>query len=244
MAYNKSAPLRVGGENVWKGQDRTNGFVMRSVDGRVPALKESFTNIIPHFTDADPVGPVAPFGCGLWRDARDQRTERGTVYVDSGGTGSGDSVFAGILEFNQGITTGHPVANVGLQAYMKGEVVISGLVGYKSFMPQGDLVTSMNNYAAWLADPHNPTLDLATHRMTYQEVLTEMDAGGVEYLGLGIHSATGFPHPLLLRKTAGVSYNASPTDFYLVGLAEVFEPENETIYFRLDRFVVDSFVEV
>ncbi len=236
MSFNKSAPLTVGGTNVWKGTNKTNGFCMRSADGRIPATKQSFLNLYPsdHSSCAVLDGTI-PFGTGLFRDSATFANGSfgpGRLYVRAANIAD-TAIFAGILEFNQGMATGHPIDPIGLKNYMKGEIISSGYVGYKSFMPPGDRMTARANYAAWLNEPEDPSLNAPTHRHLYSDICDRINGDAPQLVGLMIDRETGFPFCAMMNP-ANTPY--SSVEDILVGFAEVYEPENETIYFKLDPF--------
>lgn len=217
------APLSINGQNVYRGQDRTNGFLARNVDGRVPAETEGFARLtIPalHPTYAD--GAV-PWGTGLWRDIATIDTKPGTVQCGAPTKGW----FVGALKFEQGVQTGHPVLGWGLLNFSKGTLVRKGLLGMKVTMAA---VGDEANFLAYLKG--DKTKDTATYRKTYDEWIATFKAGADgDRLGMFYANASGFPIIALVLK-ADVAAPAL-TGATFAGFVEVLEPENKAVFVNL-----------
>jgi hypothetical protein len=220
--YGSGTPIDiVDGNSLWRGTDRTNGFLMRSVDGRVPALTEGFSKLVMATNHALYTEGVVPWGNGLWLDRDIIATSPHTLKCAR----PTKSLFAGVLKFEQGWQTGNPVKNWGLPLYSRGTVIRNGLVGYKVAKVSN---ASVANYIGYLQG--DPSKDINTIRSTYEDWvalfagLTESTQG----LGLFFELTTGFP---IVMSYTLASPPASPV---FAGKAKIFEPENQTIYFDIN----------
>jgi hypothetical protein len=208
-------------EHLWKGKDKTNGFLMRSVDGRIPALQLPIGRIV---IKADHVlfdDGLVPWGHALWRDNGAIDTAPGAVHVTNIAKGE----FVGVLKFNQGWQAGNPVQPWGLPAYSKGVIVRNGLVGYKTALAAASQV---DNYCKFLKGDSDQ--DSATVRTTYQEWVTALKAGAAgSKLGLFFDDVSGFPVVSVVANPA----NPTVTGMTFGGFAVVFEREHEAVFFAL-----------
>jgi hypothetical protein len=247
--YGSGTPIDIAdGNKLWSGSDRTNGFLMRSVDGRIPALKESFAKALagadnPLFDDG-----VIPWGNAVWLNLELMKTQPHTVHAEK----PAKAKIAGVLEFEQGVQTGNPVLNWGLPLYSRGTLIRDGLVGYKVAM---NGVADPEDYLAYLRGDESK--DNASVRTVYEDWvdgLRLVDDGA--NLGLFFNKASGFPvvavvaAASVLSGVPGATYDqgefgqtllqtgvafveGSFSNLVFGGLAKVFEPENKAIYFDL-----------
>jgi hypothetical protein len=221
---------------------------MRSVDGRIPALEESFAKALagalnPLFTDG-----VLPWGNALWLDLSVIDTQPHTVHAEK----PAKAKITGVLKFEQGWQTGNPVQNWGLPLYSRGTVIRDGLVGYKVAMNGSG---TADDYLSYLRG--DASKDVASARTTYVEWMDALrTADDGSNLALFFDTKSGFPvvavvSPLsALSGTLGSTYDkdefapvrfvagaafseASLADLAFGGMAKVFEPENKAIYFDL-----------
>lgn len=227
-SYAGGTPLKTSQNNVWRGRGRTNGFVMKSVDGRIPAVKEGFTrlgiggsNVL--FTDG-----AVPFGNALFRDVNQIDTAAGYVQTDKPTKGQ----LAGILEFDQAAQTGTPVLNWGKQQFQRGLLCRSGLVGYKQSMVYGTAQEA--NYLTLLKTGFGYAQDVNTVRTVYSDWVAARKAGAEgDRLALFFGNISGFP---IVKMVVAANIGAPTTGLTAVtfgGWAEILEPENETIYFKI-----------
>jgi hypothetical protein len=234
------------GNKLWSGTDKTNGFLMRSVDGRIPALEESFAKALsgaanPLFDDG-----IIPWGNALWLDLSLIHTQPHTVHAEK----PTKALIAGVLKFEQGWRTGNPVQNWGLPLYSRGTVIREGLVGYKvALNGSGD----PEDYLDYLrGDESKDVLSVRTVYEDWVDALRIADDGSK--LGLFFENTSGFPVVAVvspsdvLSGAPGSTYDkaefaqkrlpaevagAFVSGLTFGGLAKVFEPENKAIYFDL-----------
>jgi hypothetical protein len=247
--YGPGTPIDIAdGNKLWSGSDRTNGFLMRSVDGRIPALEESFAKALakadnPLFADG-----VLPWGNALWLDLASIHTQPHTVHAEK----PAKAKIAGVVKFEQGWRTGNPVQNWGLPLYSRGTVIRDGLVGYKVAM---NSVADPENYLAYLRGDESK--DASSVRTTYDMWVDALRSGADRSnLALFFSQTSGFPVVLVatpydvLGGAPGTTYSKDDFDgltdltgfavrteaiggLSFGGMAKVFEPENKAIYFDL-----------
>lgn len=222
--YGNNAPLKIGGAQTWRGQDRTNGFLMRNADGRIPAIQESFSAMNIGGGSALAAEGAVPWGNALWLDQAQLETKPGTVFADKPTKG----ILVGVVKFDQAWQTGHPVLGWGLQAaFAKGTRIRSGLVGYKQSM---QAVGDEANYLALLKG--NMTHDVDTVRLVYSDWVAALAAANEgDRLGLFFGNASGFP--IIQVVPAGTVPELANATFG--GFGEIFENENQTVFFRINE---------
>lgn len=205
-----NAPLRIGQEQVWKGRDKTNGFLMRNADGRIPALKESFSRVDIGGGSVYSAAGATPYGNGLWRDLPNFADEPGVVKAEKPEKG----VFVGVIEFNQGWQTGHPVQGWGIPAYGRSDMIRKGLVGYKVAMAG---IGSDASYLSYLKG--DKTADNVGVRTTYKDwvqALSEADDGAK--LGLFFSHVSGSPIISVVEPEAQTASYAGTTAQVVVSI--------------------------
>ena len=224
--YGVGSPIDITDQSkLWGGTSKTNGFLMRSVDGRIPALEESFARCVIGATSPMFDSMVVPWGNALWVDMSTVDTEPHVIQSVK----PADAFFVGVLKFEQGVQTGNPIQPYGLPPFTRGTVIRKGYVGYKTSMPAVGIETDYTGYL--LGDE---TKDVDTARSTYGEWMDILKAGADgDRLGLFFGNDSGFPIVSLVL-AANI---ASPTlaNATFGGFAEIFEPENEAIYFDVRR---------
>jgi len=222
--YGQGMPLDPSNlEALYKGMNKTNGFLMRNVDGRVPALQQPLGRLSISVENALSDDGVVTWGNGLWRDQAALDSQPGTAYAQK----PTKAFFCGILKFNQGWQAGHPVMPHGVPSYSKADIVSKGLVGYKTAMKA---VGQEENYLEYLKG--KTSQDIPDVRTTYKDWIELYKAANEgDKLGLFFGNDSGFPIVAIVPK-ADI---ASPTlaDATFGGFAEVFEPENEAIFFDI-----------
>jgi hypothetical protein len=221
---------------------------MRSVDGRIPALEESFAKALtdaanPLFDDG-----VIPWGNALWLNLAAIHTQPHTVHAEK----PEKAKIAGVLKFEQGWQTGNPVQNWGLPLYSRGTVIRDGLVGYKVALNGGG---DPEDYLSYLRGDESK--DVASTRTTYKEWMDALRlADDGSNLGLFFEVSSGFPVVAVVSPTSvlsgvpGSTYDdgdftqtmialsaafsgAALGGLVFGGMAKVFEPENKAVYFDL-----------
>jgi hypothetical protein len=206
----------------WRGSDRTNGFLMRNVDGRIPALKEGSARAVigaanPVFTEM-----VLVWGNGLWVDQANIDTQPHTLHAEAPAT---KPWLQGVVAFDQAWQTGNPVQNYGVPPYSKWDLVRKGYVGYKQAMYA---VGKEDDYLAYLQG--DTSQDVPAVRTVYPDWMAVLKAGAAgSRLGLFFGNDSGFP--LVSLVAAGSAPTLANATF--AGFAEIFEPENAAIFFDI-----------
>lgn len=214
------SPLSISADKVWRGTDKTNGFLMRNVDGRVPALKQGFSRVDIGAANVLVNAGVVTYGNGLWRDISRMDVEPGVVKTEKPANG----VLCGIAEFNQGWQTGHPVQGWGVPAYSRADMICKGYVGYKVWMAA---IGQEANYLAYLQG--DKAQDVNTVRLMYDDVIALYKAAADgSKLGMFFGNASGFP---LISVIAPANLAApAMTGATFAGFVEIFEPEHEAVF--------------
>jgi hypothetical protein len=219
--------LSVRGNKAWRGEELTNGFLMRNADGRVAAITQSGTI---DMTGNAAVTAAVPYGNGLIRLLSDV-TAADVNALRSGAPGASVYQFAGVVKYEPGWAISHPVQNWGIPAFSKFTAITRGIVGYKFSQKVGQ---SNADYLAFLKGDKTKVTAIDTFTNWAAALAAAPTIGSTLYLLLSV--TTGFP-----RVIVGVANRAAitvPAGFMLVGQAAVFEPENGMIGFELDGNVV------
>jgi hypothetical protein len=217
------APLSITQNNVFRGQDKTNGFLMRNADNRIPALVEGFSKLNVGAGHVLYTDGAVPWGCGLWRDTGTIDTAPGAVHASKPTKGW----FVGALKFEQGQQTGHPVQGWGIPTFSRGSLVRRGLMGYKVTMAA---VGKEVEFLAYLKG--DKAQDIAATRKLYEDWIAAFKAGADgDRLALFFATASGFP----IITMVPVANIGAPTLANAVfgGWVEVLEPENQAVYVDL-----------
>jgi len=224
MSYNgPGTPMKIGGASSWRGTDRTNGFLMRNADGRIPAIQNSFADLVIDALSPFVAESAVPWGNALFVDQSEVETKSGVMHTNKPAVG----YLAGVLKFDQGIQTGHPVQNWGLMEFGKGTRIVSGLIGYKHSMAE---VGQETEYLAYLKGDR--TQDVDTVRHTYADwmaAFAEADEG--DRLALFFGNASGFP--IFSIVPAGTLPVLADATFAGFAAPALFEPENEAVFVDL-----------
>jgi hypothetical protein len=206
---------------LYSSDEKTNGFVMRSADGRIPALTEGFSRLVVDPANALAADELVTWGNGLWRDIAQADTKPGTVFAQKPTKAN----FCGVLKFEQAWQAGNSIAPHGLPSYSRGLLVRKGLVGYKTAMKD---VNQDANYLAFLRGDRSQ--NVSTVRTVYSDWVNALKAATDGYkLGIFFDNNSGFP-------IVSVVNPASPS---LTGatfgcFAEVFEKEHKAIFFEIN----------
>ena len=210
-------------ETLYKGMNKTNGFLMRNVDGRIPALQQPLGRLSVGIESPLSDDSIVPWGNGLWRDIASIDTRSGIAHAQKPVKG----FFCGILKFNQGKQAGNPVVPWGLESYSKGTIVSGGLVGYKTAMAA---IGQEENYAQYLKG--KASQDVPTVRTTYKDwVALYKTANDGDKFGLFFGNESGFPVVAVVPKANIASPALAGATF--AGFATVWEPENEAVFFDI-----------
>jgi hypothetical protein len=212
--------MEISGESLWRGLDLSDGFLMKG--DRIPALVESDARCV--IDAANPLSEpyVVPWGSGLWLDQAQMENQPHTVHAEKPSKG----VLTGLLKFEQGWQTGNPVVNWGAPPYTRMSVIRKGLVGYKVALAS---LSVLENYVAYLKGERTDDAKAAIN--VYKDWVATWAAGAADSrLGLFFENTSGLPIVSL------VTTPASPTlaGASFAGFAEVFEPENATIFFDIN----------
>ena len=222
--YGPGSPIDITDPSkLWGGTSKTNGFLMRSVDGRIPALEESFARCTINASSPLIGAAVVPWGNALWVNIPTVDTEPHVIQTSKPAI----SMFVGVLKFEQGVQTGNPIQPYGIPPFTRGTVIRRGYVGYKTSMAA---IGGETDYMAFLMG--DETKDVAAVRLTYKEWVDLLKTGGDgAQLGLFFGDTSGFP--VISLVPAANAANPTLTNATFGGFAEIFEPENEAVYFNL-----------
>jgi hypothetical protein len=222
--YGPGTPIDIADQNkLWGGSDKTNGFLHRNVDGRIPALRESWSRII-----IDPANPLytdnaVTWGNGFWYDLANIDTQPHALHAEKPAT----SQFAGILLFEQGRQTGNPILPYGLPAYSTGTLVRLGEIGYKTALFSLGVA---DDYYAYLKG--DASKDVPTVRSTFKDWLALLKAAADgSKLGLFFDNNSGFPYVAVVAAASLANPTVAGATFG--GFATIVEPENEAIFFHI-----------
>ena len=220
--YGSGMPLDVSNmEHLWKGKGKTNGFLMRSVDGRIPALQLPIGRMYVGTTNVLSDDGVIPWGNALWRNNGTIDVSPGSLHAEKMEKGE----LVGVLKFNQGWQAGNPVQPWGLPSYSKGTVVGKGLVGYKAALASEAAISEYLDFLKGKADADDDGV-----RTTYKDWVASLKAGAVgSKLGLYFHNETGFPMVMVVSNPASPSVNYAT----FAGFAVIFEKEHEAVFFDI-----------
>jgi hypothetical protein len=223
--YMPGMPMDIGSpDRLWKGGVKTNGILMRAVNGRIPSLVEGYSRIVVDETNPLYAPDVVPWGNALWRDVGEIDTRPGVRHAQAP---AGRPLLVGIFEFNQGWQASNPIQPYGMPAYSTGSIIRKGLVGYEHAMAG---VTQADNYLKYLQGDKNPSVDVNTVRSLYEDWMAAWKAAAAgSKLGLFFDNATGFP----VVSVVLAANLAAPALAGCVfgGFAEVIAKEFERVYF-------------
>ena len=215
--------LSVSGNKAWRGEELTNGFLMRNADGRVAAITQSGTIDL---TGNAAVTEAVPFGNGLLRLLEDANISEINA-LKSGAAGDSVYQFAGIVKYEPGWAISHPVQNWGIPAFSKFTAITRGIVGFKFSQKSGQ---TNADYLAFLKGDKSKVTAIDT----FDDWMTALAAATVigSNLYLLISVLTGFPKVVVGgpdKHTVVI-----PAGHMLVAQAVVFEPENGMVGFEID----------
>jgi hypothetical protein len=206
-------------------QPRTNGFLMRNVDGRVPAIKLPIGRMSIEAGSVLADDEIVPWGHGLWRNIATTDTSPGTLHTQKPVKG----VFVGILKFNQGWQAGQPIVPWGVPVYSKGVAVNKGPVGYKHALAA---IGKEAEYLEYLKGDKDA--DKADNRTTYKEWIAAYKAAADgARLGLFFANESGFPIVSVVLAANQAAPALSGATFAGFALDE-FQPEHSAIYFNIN----------
>lgn len=215
--------LSVTGNKAWRGEELTNGFLMRNADGRVAAITQSGTIDL---SDNAAVTAAVPFGNGLIRLLEDANVSEINA-LKSGAPGDSVYQFAGVVKYEPGWAISHPVQNWGIPAFSKFTAITRGIVGYKFSLKSGQ---TNADYLAFLKGDKSKVTAIDT----FDDWMTALAAANVigSNLYLLISVLTGFPKVVV----GGPDKHSVviPAGHMLIAQAVVFEPENGMVGFEID----------
>jgi hypothetical protein len=209
---------------LWKGGVKTNGILMRAVNGRIPSLVEGYSRITIDPSSVLYAPDVVPWGNGLWRDVNEIDTRPGVRHAQAP---SVKPSLVGVFEFNQGWQASNPIQPFGMPSYSTGTVIRGGLVGYEHALADVD---EAENYLKYIQG--DTAQDVPAVRSVYADWVAAWKAAAAgSKLGLFFDDATGFP----LVSVVLAANLAKPvlTDCTFGGFAEIFAVEHERIYFEI-----------
>jgi hypothetical protein len=220
--------LSVAGSRVWKGDELTNGFLMRNADGRVPAITQS--GIITLNTNSSYASDMTiPFGCGVFRRLNlvnsSKQEVNNFVVDDQGSTVLG---FAGIIKYEQGWAESNPIKNWGVPAYSKFTLIVKGIVGFKYFVNQSTV--DFESFFDFMKGDKTKRSNIEG----YAEILTRWQEASATMPNTHVYLAFSPANGMPIAYISDRNNFTQPFDkLFTVGRAVLFEPENETIYFEL-----------
>lgn len=222
--FGPGTPLDVSNlEALYRGGNKTNGFLMRNADGRIPALQLPVGRFAIDAANALYGADIIPWGNGLWGDLTSIDTRPGLTHAEKPTVGR----FIGVLKFNQGWQAGQPVQPNGLPSYSKGTIIAKGPVGYKTAMAA---VGKEEEYFAYLNG--DTAQNAAGTRTTWKEwVAAYKAASDGDKLGIFFGNDSGFPIVSVVAKASLAAPTLTGATF--AGFAIVFEKENEAVIFDI-----------
>jgi hypothetical protein len=226
--FGPNMPMDIGDPaRLWKGGVRTNGFLMGSVNSRVPALTEGLSSIALDLANPLYVQDVVTWGNGLWFDVNNADTKPGVRYGQAP-VAPGKPLLFGLLKFNQGWQASNPVQPYGAPTCSTHTVIRKGLVGYETAMAAP---AQASNYLKYLIG--DAAQDIAAVRTLYDDWIAAWKAAAAgSKLALFIGDISGFPVvSVVLAANLSAPALAGCT---FAGFAKVFAKEHGRIYFDVD----------
>jgi hypothetical protein len=224
--YMPGMPMDIGSpDRLWKGGVKTNGILMKAVNGRIPSLVEGFSRITIDPASVLYEPDVVPWGNGLWREVNEIDTRPGIRHAQAP---SVKPLLMGVFEFNQGWQASNPIQPFGMPSYSTGTVIRNGLVGYEHALTD---VASADDYLKYIQG--EAAQDDPAVRTVYADWVAAWKAAAAgSKLGLFFDDATGFP----VVSVVLAADLAEPVlaDCTFGGFAEVFAKEHERVYFKID----------
>jgi hypothetical protein len=223
--YMPGMPMDIGSpDRLWKGGVKTNGILMRAVNGRIPSLVEGYSRIVIDPASVLYEPDVVPWGNGLWREVNEIDTRPGVRHAQAP---SGKPSLVGIFEFNQGWQASNPIQPFGMPAYSTGSVIRQGLVGYEHALAA---VAQAENYLKYVQG--DAAQDVVAVRTLYADWVASWKAAAAgSKLGLFFEDESGFPVVSVVLAAALFAPTLSGCTFG--GFAEIFAKEYERIYFNI-----------
>ena len=213
-------------EALYKGNNKTNGFLMRNVNGRLPALEQPVGRLSIDIDNVLSEDGVVTWGNGLWRDIGNMDTRSGFAYAQK----PTKAFLVGVLKFDQGWQAGNPVMPHGVPQYSKATIITKGLVGYKTAMTA---VGVEEEYLAFLKG--DTTQDIAATRTTYNDWMTAIKAGADgSKLAVFFENTSGFPVVSIV--TSANLNTPTLTGATFGGFASVYEKENGAVFFSIGEW--------
>jgi hypothetical protein len=223
--YMPGMPMDIGSpDRLWKGGVKTNGILMKAVNGRIPSLVEGYSRIVIDAGSVLYTPDVVPWGNALWRDVGEVDTRPGVRHAQAP---SGKPSIVGVFAFNQGWQASNPIQPYGMPSYSTGSIIRQGLVGYEHAMTGVDKAAG---YLKYLQGYKDADVDTSTVRTLYDDWVAAWKAAAAgSKLGLFFDNATGFP----VVSVVLAANLAAPTltGCTFGGFAEVLAKEFERVYF-------------
>lgn len=187
--YMPGMPMSIGSPaRLWKGGVKTNGFLMKAVNGRIHSLVEGYSRIVVDEASVLYVPDVVPWGNGLWREVNEIDTRPGIRYAQAPLT---KSSLVGIFEFNQGWQADNPIQPFGMPSYSTGSIIRQGLVGYEHALAS---TSKAADYLKYIQGDRSAGVDVDTVRTLYADWMTAWKAAAAgSKLALFFDNASGFP---------------------------------------------------
>lgn len=132
MEYSAGAILKMTGNGIWKGQDKTNGKLMKNMN--IMQLTVGYSKLVTSAALIATGAAGVAFGNGVWFD-RNPTVKAATPYTVHGGIPTAVGAvprLAGVIVQDEAIMTGQPIYNDVLLAHNKGRIAVRGYVQYKT----------------------------------------------------------------------------------------------------------------
>jgi hypothetical protein len=225
--YMPGMPMDIGSpDRLWKGGVKTNGILMRAVNGRIPSLVEGYSRIAVDPANVLYTPDVVPWGNALWREVDEIDIRPGVRHAQAP---SVKPSIVGVFEFNQGWQASNPIQPYGMPSYSTGSIIRKGLVGYEHAMTA---VGKEDDYLKYIQGDKGAAVDVNTVRTLYADWIATWKAGAAgSKLGLFFDNATGFPVVSVVLVAGLAAPALSGCTFG--GFAEVFAKEFERVYFDI-----------
>jgi hypothetical protein len=214
MIATPNAILKITGQGVWRGLDKSNGALM--IGDAVPRITTSFSRVVitPALAALGLEG--VPFGNAVWYDEYRKADDPATVYAGVPTGANAVPVLAGIIPFEQGVQSGFPTNDTGqygnvMLPHMKIRLIKRGFLWYKFGLDEDGYeidytgitrkmslfaqnATGLPIFAEGTVGAVLPNLSAATTVGDLVTALSELSLGGLEpklddatFLGRVIH---------------------------------------------------------
>ncbi len=133
MEHTAGLPLSLVGNNIWRGQNQSNGQLelIHNYHLKVGYSGLSISTALAAELTAAGLSAV-PFGNAVWYDRNLSATEPNKVYAGIPTAVGAVPRLAGVLGYDAGLTSMQPANNAGVMPYNKGQLIKRGFLRYKT----------------------------------------------------------------------------------------------------------------